>query len=105
MKRLLTIFITLVVLMALSDGLAFIAHTAFIDYSFFTGLVVTVIIWFFTSKGGFTSRKSEALIQGTTGIKLERQKYEFSPKSAFFTSLAYTILSLLAVFYQYRSYF
>jgi amino acid transporter len=105
MKRLITIIITLLILLGLSYAVTYYTHTKFIDFSFFVGLVVTVIVWFFTSKGGFTSRNAEMMIQSQTGIKLEKQKYEFSPNVVFFTSLAYTLISLVTMLYQYRSYF
>jgi hypothetical protein len=105
MKRIITIVITLLVLTGLSYGISYYTHTSFIDYAFFIGIVVTVIIWFFTSKGGFTSRNIDMTIQGTTGIKANEQKYEFSPNVAFITSLVYTIIMLIAVIYYYRSYF
>ncbi|NRD79861.1 hypothetical protein HPT25_21220 [Bacillus sp. BRMEA1] len=105
MKRLITVVITFLVLIGLSYGITYCTHTKLIDYSFFIGMSVTVIIWFFTSKGGYTSRNVDMTVQGTTGIKAEQQRYEFSPNVAFFTSLAYTLISLVAMIYQYRSYF
>ncbi|WHY75410.1 hypothetical protein QNH20_14780 [Neobacillus sp. WH10] len=104
MKRLITIAITLLVILGISFGVAHYTHTKFIDFSFLIGLAVTVIIWFFTSKGGFTSRHTDLQVQGTTGIKVEQQKFEFSPNLAFITSLAYTIITFAAMLYHYRSY-
>ncbi|MFP5107190.1 hypothetical protein ACSU6B_10510 [Neobacillus sp. C211] len=105
MKRLITIVITFLVLTGLSYGITYYTHTKFIDYSFFIGLASTVIIWFFTSKGGHTSRLLDMSIQATTGTKVDQQKYEFSPNVVFLTSLAYTIINLGVMLYYYRSYF
>ncbi|MFK9092599.1 hypothetical protein [Bacillus salipaludis] len=105
MKRLITIILTLLVLLGLSYGITYYTHKKFIDYSFFIGIAFTAIIWFFTSKGGYTSRNVDMTVQGTTGIKAEQQRFEFSPNIAFFTSLAYTLISLVVMLYQYRSYF
>jgi hypothetical protein len=105
MKRLITIVITFLVLTGLSFGITYYTHTKFIDYSFFIGLAVTVFIWFFTSKGGHTSRYLDMTVQGTTGLKVDQQKYEFSPNVVFLTSLAYTIINLGVMLYYYRSYF
>jgi hypothetical protein len=105
MKRLITIAITLLVLLGLSFGLSRYIHSGFFNYSFFVGLVATVIIWFFTSKGGVTSRNLDMTVQGTTGIKTEQEKFEFSPNLAFITSLVYTVVTLAAMLYQYREYF
>lgn len=74
------------------------------DYSFFVGLAVTIIIWFFTSKGGLTTKNTDMLVQSTTGIKMEHQKFEFSPNLAFITSLIYAIVTFAVMLYQYRSY-
>jgi hypothetical protein len=105
MKRLITIVITVLVILGLGFGITYYTDTKFIDYSFVIGLIATIIIWFSTSKGGFTSRHMDMTIQGTTGIKMETQKFEFSPNIAFITSLAYTIISFGAMLYHYRSYF
>ncbi|MFJ8063701.1 hypothetical protein ACIQYS_03640 [Psychrobacillus sp. NPDC096426] len=104
-RKLLTIVITLLVLLGLSFGITYFTHTKFIDYSFLIGLSVTIIIWFFTSKGSLGSRHLDMTIQGSTGIRMESQKFEFSPNIVFITSLAYTIITLAAMLYDYRSYF
>jgi len=103
-KKAFTIIFTLFVLIGLSIGLSHYVHSRFVDYSFFVGLAVTVVIWFFTSKGGITSRDLDMRVQGTTGIKTEPQKFEFSPNLAFITSLTYTIVTFAAMLYQYRDY-
>ncbi|MDP4086313.1 MAG: hypothetical protein Q8934_17100 [Bacillota bacterium] len=104
-QRLMTVVITLLILFGASYGITHYTKTRLVDYSFVVGLVVTVIIWFFTSKGGYTSRSVDMVVQGLTGIKAEKQKYEFSPNVAFFTSLAYTLISFIVMMYHYRSYF
>jgi hypothetical protein len=91
-------------LLGLSFGITYLTNTKFIDYSFVIGLVATILIWFSTSKGGFTSRNMDMSIQGSTGIKMEQQKFEFSPNIVFFSTLAYTILTFAAMLYHYRSY-
>jgi hypothetical protein len=103
-KVLLNIVITLFVLLGLSFGITYLTDTKFIDYSFVIGMLATIIIWFSTSKGGFTSRHMDMSIQVNTGIRMEPQKYEFSPNITFFTTLAYTILTFVAMLYHYRSY-
>lgn len=105
MKRIIPIIITLLVLVGLNYVLTYFTHTKFIDFAFLVAMIITVIIWFFTSKGGYASKSLDATIQGTTGIKAIEQKDEFSPNVAFYTSLVYTIITLVAVIYHYRSYF
>ncbi|WP_391117158.1 hypothetical protein [Psychrobacillus sp. L3] len=104
-RRLITIFITLLVLLGLSFGITYFTHTKFFDYSFFIGIAVTVCIWFSTSKGGFGSRRLHMSIQGSTGIRMENEKFKFSPNIALYTSLAYTIIIIAATICHYRSYF
>jgi hypothetical protein len=103
-KRLVIIGITLLFLFGLSYGITYYTNTKIIDFSFFIGFACSVIIWFFTSKGGYTSRNLDLTVQGTTGIKIEKQQYEFSPNLVFFTSLAYTIISFIMLLIYYRSY-
>ncbi len=104
MKNLGTILMTLLVLFGLSFGLTYFTNIKFIDFAFFVGLGVTAMIWFFTSKGGLTTKNTDLLVQSTTGIKMGEQKYEFSPNLAFITSLAYTVITFAAMLYYYRSY-
>jgi hypothetical protein len=103
MKVIINIVITLLVLLGLSFGITYLTHTKFIDYSFLIALIATVIIWASNSKGGFTSRLMDTTIQGTTGIKMDEQKFEFKPNIAFFTSLAYTIITFGVMLYHYRN--
>lgn len=104
-RKLLTIGITLLVLLGLSLGITYFTHAKFTDYSFFIGLAATIIILFFTSKGSLGSRHLDASIRGATGIRMESQKFNFSPNIVFITSLAYTIITLVVMLYNYRSYF
>jgi hypothetical protein len=105
-KKALTIIITLLVLIGLCYGITYFTNTNFIDFSFFTGLVTTVIIWFFASKGGFASQYVDAMVQkDTTNFKMKSDKYKFKPNIVFLTSLTYTIISFVAMLIYYRSYF
>ena len=104
MKAIINILITILVLFGLSFALTYLTHTKFIDYSFLIGMIASLIIWASNSKGGFSSRHMDMTIQGTTGIKMEGQKFEFKPNIAFFTTIAYTIITFVAMLYHYRSY-
>lgn len=105
MKRIITIVITLLILIGLSYGLSYFIHTKFIDFAFLIGIAATTVIWFFSSKGGYTTRSLDVTIQGTTGIKANEEKDEFSPNFAFYTSLVYTIITLVLVIIHYIRYF
>ena len=103
LKKLKSIIITSFVLIGLSYGVSYYTKAHFLDYAFFVGVIVSVVIWFFTSKGGFTSRHLDMSIQANTGIKMEKQNHDFSfsPSIAFLTSVAYTIITLVSslIFY------
>ena len=105
LKKLITIVFTLFVLIGLSTALSDYIQAKFFDYSFLVGLAVTVVLWFFTSKGGVASNFLDSTVQGTTGIKTEQGKFEFSPNLIFITSLIYTVVTFAAMLYQYRDYF
>lgn len=102
MKKTLAILITLFVLIGLNLGISYYTHSKYLDDSFFVGLSVTVIILFFTSKGGLTTRRMDMKVRAD--INVEQQKFRFSPNLAFFTSLIYTIFSLVITLYIYRDY-
>jgi hypothetical protein len=104
MKAIINIIITILVLFGLSFALTYLTHTKLIDYSFLIGMIASVIIWASNSKGGAVSRQMDMIIQGTTGIKMEGQKFEFKPNIAFFSAIAYTIITFVAMLYHYRSY-
>ncbi|KQL52310.1 hypothetical protein AN964_01290 [Heyndrickxia shackletonii] len=106
MKRIISIFVTLLILLGINYAVAYYTNTKFIDYSFGVGLVFSIIIWFFTSKGGLTSRITDGIVQmESTNFKLKADTYKFSPNAAFFTSLAYTLVAIIITFYYYRQYF
>ena len=97
---------TLLVLIGFCVGLAYLTDTKFIDFSFFIGLIATVIIWFFTSKGGVSSGYVDTMIQkDATNFKMKSDEYKFKPNIIFLTSLTYTIVSFIAMLIHYRSYF
>ena len=105
-KKILTIFFTLFVLVVLTLGITYFTNSHFIDYAFLVGLVATVTIWFFTSKGGgMGTRQLDMSIQGSTGIRMEDRKFEFSPNIAFLTSVVYSIITIATMIFYYRSYF
>jgi len=104
-KKILAIVLTLFILIGLSFGLSHYLQSNFFDYSFFVGLIVTVVIWFFSSKGGVTSRNLDMRVQSTMGMKTSQEKFEFSPNLAFVTSLLYTIFTFAATLFQYKDYF
>jgi hypothetical protein len=103
MKRWIKILLTITILIGTTYALAHYTNGKFIDYTFFTGLIFSSAYWFFTSSGGFTTDILDVSVQSTTGTKMDKQKYKFSPDIVFLTSTAYTIISLVFFLIYYRS--
>lgn len=105
-KRFISIIITLLALLGINFAVAYLTKTKFIDYSFVVGLIFSIIIWFFTSKGGLTSRWTDGIVQiESTNFKLKSETYKFLPNISFITSLVYMLVSVIITFYYYRKYF
>ena len=105
-KKLLTIIITLLILVGVNLLVSKIAGTHFVDFSFGVGLLISVIISFFTSSGGFTSKYADTTMQANTvNWKMKNEKYKLQPSTALYTSVAYTVLSIVITFYYYKDYF
>ncbi|MEC1374427.1 hypothetical protein P9D39_08990 [Heyndrickxia oleronia] len=69
MKKFLSIIITLSVLLGLNYGVSYLLDANLFEYSFFIGLAVTLTIWFFTTKGGFTTKSVDFLVLSNTNQK------------------------------------
>ncbi|MEH6939171.1 hypothetical protein V7056_15200 [Bacillus sp. JJ664] len=104
MKKLIFAIITLGVLIGLTWFVSDLMNGKIVDYAFFVGLGVTIVIRFFTSSGGFTSNSINLSTQGQTGMKVSGAEGPFTvtQKSfSFLVSLAFTIISLLATVFYY----
>ena len=69
MKKLITAIITLGILFGLTWLVSNFMHAKMIEYVFIVSLIVTIIIKFFTSSGGFSSNIVKISVQTQTGIK------------------------------------
>ncbi|MBD3107422.1 hypothetical protein IEO70_03510 [Bacillus sp. AGMB 02131] len=106
MKQFLTILATLVFLIALNFGISSVTDTHFVDFSFVVGLTVSVLIWYFTSKGGYTAKHADTLAQAETmNWKIKNEKFSFRFNTAFLTAIAYTVVAIGITFYYYKDYF
>ncbi|MCM3121522.1 MULTISPECIES: hypothetical protein [unclassified Mesobacillus] len=105
MEKILNIVITLVLILGINYVVSHFLNAAFIDYSFFVGLITSIIIGFFTSRGGLTTQNSNMLIQAQTMYKMAPEKFKIRPNFALYTAIAYTILSLITMILVYRDYF
>ena len=78
----------------------------FIEYAFIISLILTSILWFSASKGGFTSNYTNVMAQSqSTNFKMEREKFEFSPTIAFIAAAGYTIVIFILTVIYYKEYF
>lgn len=104
-KNIIWSIVTIFVLLLITWGVVTFLGAEFIEYTFLTGLIFTAIIWFFNSSGGFGSNSARMSIQSKTGIKMEEEKRTFNPTIVFYTTIGYTIVSLITTFVYYKDYF
>lgn len=104
LKKLIFAIITLGVLFGLTWIVSDLMNAKMVDYAFFVGLIVTIVIRLFTSRGGFVSNSVNLSTQSQTGVKVTGAEGPFAvtQKSfSFLVSLVFTILSLLATVIYY----
>ncbi|MBM7586983.1 hypothetical protein JOC86_003535 [Bacillus pakistanensis] len=97
--------LTLFILAVLNGVTAYLFNQSFIDVAFPVGLLLAIIIKFFTSSGGFVADTTRLNLQLQTGIKVEREEKKFETNVAFYTAVAYTVVSLFASLIVYKDYF
>ena len=105
MKKILGIFVTLIVEGVIVYIVSEFLGWKFIDITFFIGICFALITGIFISKGGFSSNKVRLQIQAQTGIKMEEEKFELNMNPIFIGSIIYTVVSLLFVVIGYWKYF
>jgi len=105
MKKLIFAIITLGILFGLTWIVSDFMHGKMIDYAFFVGLIVTIIVRFFTSSGGYASNSINVSAQSQTGMKVSSgnvSPFVVTQKSfSFLVSLAFTIVSLILILINY----
>ncbi|WP_164669615.1 hypothetical protein [Virgibacillus doumboii] len=105
MKNVIWSVVTICFILLINWGVAALFNVEFIDFAFISGLGVAVIIWFFTSSGGFISNSIRMQTQAQTGIKMEEEKRSFNPSVTFYTAVVYTIIAAVVTFIYYKDYF
>lgn len=73
----------------------------FNDSAFFVGLISTLILYFISSEGGFTTDIVDVNIQGRTGMKMKRQDFIFKRGISFTVSLLFFIIMAIPVLIMY----
>jgi hypothetical protein len=104
-KKFLSIAITLAIIL-ITNGLATnFLHLKFMDLAFVTGFVFVMIISYFSFTGGWVSDLRDFELQAITQMKMKTDKRDFQPSIALYTSIGYTIVSLLVTLIFDRSAF
>ncbi|MGX9933660.1 hypothetical protein ACW0KB_20960 [Virgibacillus salarius] len=78
--------------------------TQFIDVMLLVGIVISLIIMFFSSSGGFTTKYTD-LVMGNHANDENDNIFKFSPNVPFIVSVAYAFIGLLAILFVYIDYF
>lgn len=104
MKSILICIVTVIGLITVNYFIMLLGFQ-FIDTAFFTALLSTAIIYFFSSTGGVTSNQVSLHVQSQTGMKVDEEKRRFYPSLVFYTALAYTAVCLMGTFIYYKDYF
>ena len=94
-KKFLSIFITLAIILVANGVAASFLHFKFLDLAFLIGLIFVILISYFSFSGGWISDRQAYQIQAQTQMKLEKEKREFQPSMALYTAIGYTIVTLL----------
>jgi len=115
LKKIIWAIISLVIILLLNWGTATLFNNDFIDWSFLTGLAVTIIVAFFNSSGGFMSDLADSRLQSTNNdeywaatevwSKIDRQKRQFRPSISFYIALLYTIIAGILSLIYYKGFF
>ena len=114
MRRIVWSVVLLGLIIGANWGIAKLFNGHFLDWSFLTGLAVTVFIGFFNSSGGFTSDLADSRLQSTNNdgqwaatevrTKIDRQKLSFQATPLFYVALSYTIVTGILTFIYYMDF-
>lgn len=104
MKKIVWPVIMLCLIVLANWGVAVLLNGAFIEYAFLVGLLSVVIIWFFTSSGGYSSNIIRMNVQSQTGIKVDGEERQFNPSVVFYTAVFYLVIATIATFFYYMEY-
>lgn len=107
MKKIISGLITLIVLLVSNCFLAKLLNLPFLELSFMTGLIYTIIIGFFSSEGGITTEIVNSSYKRlmSSESRTSEKFVKFHINSPFVVSLVYTILSAIASIIAYWEYF
>ncbi|MDY0406414.1 hypothetical protein P5G51_014355 [Virgibacillus sp. 179-BFC.A HS] len=116
MKKIITATITLGIVLLINWGVSALLGSPFIEWSFFVGLAITILVRFFNSSGGFMSDLADARLQSSNieddqwaapevWTKIDKQKRSFRPTTSFYVALGYTVITGIISLIYYKGYF
>jgi hypothetical protein len=106
LKKLLIVISTVMIMPLLTLIITRIFNITFMDYAFIIAFIITVILWYASSKGGVTANYMNMVAQTqTTNFKMEQEKFVFNPSIVFFSAVGYTILIFIMTIVYYKDYF
>ncbi|MEC1372770.1 hypothetical protein P9D39_00305 [Heyndrickxia oleronia] len=113
MKKMIWSVITLGLILLANWGIAKLFNSSFLDWSFLTGLLATIIISFFNSSGGFASELTNSKLQSSNEdnelevevwTKLDKVERSFRATPSFYLALSYTIITGILTFIFYKDF-
>jgi Na+/H+ antiporter NhaB len=109
MKKLISMIITLIVLFSINYVLGKILNLEFLELFAMVGVISSIIIGFFSSKGGLTAhyldvKHKHFTFEDDTTIS-ESHKLKLYNNTPFMVSIAYTIIGIIATIIGYAEYF
>jgi hypothetical protein len=92
-------FVIFIIVFLIEAGLTyFIAEKfsiRFIEIMFFSGLIISVASFWFSSSGGTFTRFIDGSISGQTGLTQKWQRFKFTNNPIFMASLIFTLIGLI----------
>ncbi|WP_404409413.1 hypothetical protein [Jeotgalibacillus malaysiensis] len=104
MIKLLNFAGTALAIILLNVLLMLILNAGFIEVSFFAGIASVVAIRFFTSPSNYAKANRQPVESSLTTVQYGDRKRILYPKLIEGTSIAYTAISLAAIFVTYYEY-
>lgn len=107
MKKLISVISTFLILIICNFALCNIFKTSFFEFSFLTGVLVTIFIAFFSSNGGATTSACDMRYKFLIESKERKNNgdIEFNINLPFIVSLIYTIITGMISFIVYFDHF
>lgn len=107
MKNWIYSLLSLIVLVTINFLFSKLFNTSFIEMSFLTGLLISVIIFYFSSEGGFFTSKTDLPIKHLLESESRRNTHflRFYISFPFIVSVLYTIIAAILSIIVYWEYF